>query len=200
MNIETTNPLQWPHSWARSSQRLSAKYGEHSIAKCVRELCNQLRLLGASNVVISSNLKARIDGLPIRDQRQPDDRGVAVYFRRKGRVQSFACDKWDKIEHNIWAIAQGISALRQLERTGMSEMLERAFLGFAALPAPEPILSWWQVLGVSENASFEEVRKAYLKLIKSAHPDVGGSKDKFEAVQRAYMEATAEKSGVMCGR
>jgi DnaJ-class molecular chaperone len=42
------------------------------------------------------------------------------------------------------------------------------------------------VLEISKGSSLEDVRKAYLKLSRKAHPDKGGSEEHFKAIQRAY--------------
>lgn len=43
-----------------------------------------------------------------------------------------------------------------------------------------------RVLEVSRDASFEEVRKKYLQLVKKMHPDKGGSREAFSTIQEAY--------------
>jgi len=122
--------------------------------------------------VLSSNLALRNDGLPYANQRQPSDPGAAVYFQRRGKSLVFACDRWDKVEHNLRAIAKTIEALRGIERWGSSDLMERAFNGFEALPAPE---QWWQVLGVGQGAGRDEISRAYRDKARAAHPDQGGS-------------------------
>ncbi|MBL8237297.1 MAG: hypothetical protein JNM66_07760 [Bryobacterales bacterium] len=77
---------------------------------------DEIRKLGGKQIVISSNLELRLDGLPRAAQRTPADQGVAVYFTLNGRSQCFPCDRWSTIEHNLWAIAKSIEALRGLER------------------------------------------------------------------------------------
>lgn len=52
-------------------------------------------------------------------------------------------------------------------------MLERAFRGFAALPAA----SWRAVLGVGPNASLEEAEQAFRDLVHVGHSDHGGTMD-----------------------
>ena len=45
---------------------------------------------------------------------------------------------------------------------------------------------YYQILGVSRNASSEEIRKAYHKLAHKFHPDKGGDEKKFKEINEAY--------------
>jgi curved DNA-binding protein len=44
----------------------------------------------------------------------------------------------------------------------------------------------WQILGVDRNATSDDVKKAYRKLAKDHHPDLGGDPDRFREIQQAY--------------
>jgi DnaJ family protein A protein 2 len=44
----------------------------------------------------------------------------------------------------------------------------------------------YERLGVSRGADGGEIRKAYLRISKTAHPDKGGSEEEFKRVQQAY--------------
>ncbi len=84
----------------------------------------------------------------------------------------FACDKWQDVYDNIYAIGKTIEALRGIERWGTGDMVEQAFTGFVALPAPK---SPHEILGVTAGASEEEIDAAYRQKAMAVHPDRGGS-------------------------
>lgn len=46
--------------------------------------------------------------------------------------------------------------------------------------------NYYDILGVGENATQEEIKKVYKKLAKEKHPDVGGNEDEFKKISVAY--------------
>jgi molecular chaperone DnaJ len=52
---------------------------------------------------------------------------------------------------------------------------------------------YYQVLGLNQNASQEEIKKAYKKLALIHHPDKGGSEDTFKRISEAYQILTNKK-------
>ena len=127
----------------------------------------------ARELTLSTNFELRSDGRPRRDRRRPLDQAVAFFFELDGEPHALACDRFDRIEDNIAAIAAHIEALRGQERWGVADM-KQAFAGHVALPAPE---QWWQVLGVVPNASPDEIDRAWRDKAKDAHPDREGGSD-----------------------
>src|SRR5258708_5057688 len=158
-------PLQWPMGWKRTQNPLDARF-KLGLHQAMRHLLSELDLLGAINVVVSSNLQVRRDGMPLADQREPKDSGVAVYFQLNGQDQCIPCDKWYYVRDNIRAVGLTVEALRGLERWGAKEMVNAAFRGFKALP--ETIImgehtarAWWEVLQVSQTADWDVIDAAY---------------------------------------
>lgn len=189
-------PLQWPPGWPRAKYTSYSKFGEFTFERMRMEVLRELGLLKATEIVISSNLRLRQDGFPYSDQRQPEDVGIAVYFKLNGEGQCIPCDKWHKVEDNLRAIVKTIEALRGIERWGAKEMVNAAFRGFKALPSstivtPYQSRLWYDVLEVQPNASAEVIKAAYRQKLLKHHPDHGGEVAAFNEVQKAYKEATS---------
>jgi hypothetical protein len=175
-------PLAWPIGRPRASSRDRSQF-KTTLGRAIADVSGEVRRLGGSALVISSNLELRRDGLPYADSRVPTDPAVAVYFTLKKKPMCFACDRWNRVEENMRAIALTIGALRGIERWGSGSMLEQAFSGFAALPAPEQP---WQVLGVKHDANPGDIERAYRGLAARFHPDKpDGDAEKMARINRA---------------
>lgn len=163
-------PLQWPANWPRARSRSHAPF-KVSPSQAKREMYEELQRLGARDVVVSADQPLNRDGTPTL-RRTWGDPGIAVYFKRKGRQVVLACDQYLLPHDNMRAIGKTVEAMRGIERWGASDMLDRAFTGFEALPAPE---QWWQVLGLTEGATSEQIDRAWRQKAREAHPDRGGT-------------------------
>jgi hypothetical protein len=168
-------PLDWPEGQPRAKYRQPSNFGKHNFGALCRRIMNELRLMGARHIVLSTNVGLRLDGLPYANQGNPSDPGVAVYFDRPHGRQwtsyAMACDKWDRIEHNLHAIGKTLDAMRGIERWGVTEFAERSFAGFqAALPAAGS--DWRSTLGVTKFDDLDTVHRRYRELAREAHPDL----------------------------
>lgn len=184
-------PLQWPTGRKRTDwHRREASAFKVTLGVARDELFAEIGRLGAYQVVVSSNVPLRQDGKPYASTPKLDDPGVAAYFNHKGRAMCFACDRWSKVEDNMRAIAKTIDALRGIARWGTGDMLEAAFTGFVALPAPDAKRDWWEVLGVQRNASADEARAAFRRLASEHHPDrPSGDAKRMAEVNEAWAKA-----------
>lgn len=183
--IRFENPLLWLKQQPRTIRPNRSQFGSHTVHKSANFLTGELERLGAKNCLISSNLKIRLDGNGFYSNQKVDDVGIVVYFDLKGKGKAMACDKWDRIEHNLWALYLSVSAIRGLERWGGSELLEGLFTGFKALPSPEDVTSK-EINYFQEVNNFEELRICYKKLAMKLHPDTGGDANEFQNMQRQY--------------
>lgn len=188
---QSAYPLAWPPGWPRTaSGRREASpfytvstgldrqyYGKRvrSMAESTDFVLAELDRCGGATIVISTNVELRQDGLPMSNRRVPDDPGAAVYFKLKGRRVALACDKWRRVEDNLHAIGKHIEAIRGQQRWGVGTV-EKAFAGYAALPAPGESGSavWYAVLGCAHDAPFDVAREAYREQAKRCHPDNNG--------------------------
>jgi len=210
MNSQQAFPLSWPLQWRRTDaarreaapffatvrgERSPSGYApiyrkERSMESAAKGIINEVRSLGGAALVISTNIELRQDGLPFSNRRPPADPGAAVYFTLRQKRIALACDKWRRVEDNLWAIAKHIEALRGQERWGVGSV-EQAFAGYTALPAPGESTgaTWYAVLGVAHDAPFEVARAAYLRKAKRCHPDNGGNHEAQVRLNLAWDQA-----------
>jgi len=195
MNDVDAYPLTWPIGWKRTDahRRKNSPY-KVSFARARDEVLHSLGLMGVRdyNVIISSNVPLRRDGVPLANMREPDDPGVAVYWSdHKQERRVIACDKWRTVRENVRAVGLALEAMRMLERTGSSEILNRAFTGFAALPASTEAQEDWRGVLKLNNVfvTADDVEERYRALAKEAHPDKGGDHDAMVRLNRAREDA-----------
>ncbi len=191
-------PLCWPDDVGRtpSGRRKNSspfKVTEH-VAR--QELIRSLRLLGASNVVLSTNLQPRRDGKPTLSVGEMADPGVVVYFDIFGHQSAIACDVYTKIGWNYRALGLAIDGMRAIGRSGASDIMKRAFSGFAALPARASESSWMDILGPPPGTvlTADWVNQRFKELAKRMHPDNGGSQQEFVRLTLARDSALSEAS------
>lgn len=210
-------PLAWPMGWKRTPEheRSRAKFGKKtfvdrgrnaegqqmgwhtkgqlSIGQGTERVLNVLDQMGYNkSVVISSNLALRNDGLPRSGQRGPDDPGVAVYWGKGGKARCIAVDRYDRVADNLAAIAATLEAMRAIERHGGAAILDRAFTGFTALPAPEQP---WQTLGLeTSRPTRQQIDDAHRRLASKHHPDKGGDANEMARINAARDELYRQSS------
>jgi hypothetical protein len=218
MSERTAYPLSWPDGWKRtqSSNRTRAPFNRKetrystnaqtgqrtqsqwtkdlSVADAVGRLISELRRMGIPdwNIIISTNVPLRLDGLPRSDE-EPADSGAAVYWKKndKQAMRCMAIDRYTRVADNLAAIAATLEAMRAIERHGGGTILERAFLGFAALPE-RATQHWREVLGIEGNATPKLVEDRFRTLAQVHHPDRGGDRNKFEEIVQARDAARLE--------
>lgn len=206
MSDRTSYPLCWPEGWPRvpMNERQDSRFihggrvngiyaysnrRRYSMDEASRLLIGELERLGADSMILSTNTKLKLNGLPYSNLSTPADSGAAVYFKLNKREVSLACGKWRRVECNIVAIARHIEALRGQERWGVGS-IEQAFRGYMALAGigQSSNENPWATLGVPINAGQEAVKEAFRALAKKFHTDNPhtGDRDRFERLKHAY--------------
>lgn len=183
-------PLDWPADYPRSDSQKKSKFTT-TLGKA-RDFVNaELKRLNATDAVISTNVPLKDNGDLRADwsRYKFDDTGVAVYFTRNDQQVVLCCDTYSKVWDNLHAIGRTIEALRQIDRDGVSDFLNRSFSGFKRLSEVTEALDCFQILGIHRGATLKDVRDAYRALSKKFHPDVGGSSQKFNQLYEAYLQA-----------
>lgn len=154
MTDYTAYPLTWPAGWPRQETRRDAPFHRRvsregqswsskeklSIEQARTDVRHELRLLGAQGVVISSNLRLRLDGEPMSGQSNPDDPGVCVYFTLRKKPRCLPCDKWRRAGDNLVAISKYVEAMRGQIRWGVGSV-DAMFAGFKALPGGDSLVT-----------------------------------------------------------
>ncbi len=201
----TNYPLCWPHHIKGRTPATERKYGSFgvkgpngyktnlTVSQSVRRVMDEIskftrvghpHVIDPHTVVISTNIRVRLDGLPKSGQKKPEDPGAAVYFDMHGEPCCFPCDTYITVQDNLAAIAAHFDAKRCMQRHGVGD-LRAEFSGYAALPSNVSV-EWWQVLQVDQDAPRSAVEKAFRKLRSTHHTDKGGNADQFQAVQDAW--------------
>lgn len=193
-------PLQWPAGWKRTGRafRTRAAFSSHgrrlSIADGRERVLLALDRMGIAtdDVVVSSMVPLRLDGMPRSNVSEPFDSGAAVYWIDGRERRCMAVDRYERVADNLAAIAATLDAMRAIERHGGAEILNRAFTGFAALPGVQRA-PWWQVLGLAGGPmTIHDAREAYRRLAAEHHPDRGGDAGRMAEVNAAWAAAQQE--------
>jgi hypothetical protein len=212
----TAYPLAWPTGykrrahheriWSKFSRRVQSSTSSYTRRESITVTDGVSRVMKAikgfsrvghcwradlADVVISTNLRTRLDGLPASNQREPEDPGVAVYFVLDGKPTAICADRYLKVAENLAAVAATIEALRDIERHGATEA-DRAFAGFMALPEKAAARTFYEVLGIPREQPLSQavIDAQWKEKAKTCHPDrPGGSHDAFTELNTARDQA-----------
>jgi len=189
---EQAYPLAWPDGWPRHKGERDSdtrfRGPTYQWNRVYRGIQEEIKRIGGTNIVVSTNQPLRQDGAPYAQERVIRDPGVAVYFVRDKRAMVMAQDRFWSIIGNMRSLTMAIEGLRQMERHGGAAMMERAFSGFVALTAPGK--QWWDVLECRPDASREVIEANFRRLARDRHPDRnGGSHEAMTALNEARASA-----------
>lgn len=168
----------WPHDSTPMNARRSRWTFKAPWSNTLDLVERELRLLGASNVVIGAGFREqdiRNDGWPRSGARSPEHPGIEISFDTKHGRLIYATDVCVWWEHNVRAVGLGLEALRAVDRHGISARGQQ-YAGFKQLASAtsEPSIQRGREL-IAEHGS---VRSA----LRVTHPDLGGDVADFKAI------------------
>lgn len=182
--VQISSQLMWPTKRPRTplEQRKVGLFGKRSghgatytltINDALERLdVHAFRIEGLRDPILTINAEEhQLDWL--WNQFRESDTAAALYFHLEDRPVCLPCDTYLTIADNIAAIAAHIEATRSIARYGVASVSEM-FRNFVALQAPNST-PWWTVLQIDRTATIDEVNAAYRRLVKTRHPDHGGS-------------------------
>ena len=171
----TAYPLAWPNGRPRKTSHKAGQFRSGnsplSLADAVRRVESEAAKIGATWLLISTNIQPTLSGRPDVNVR---DVGVCVYFTLRGEQFAMACDTYSAVAQNLAAIAAHLDAVRAQERYGVATTAE-SLRAFSALPPPvaEPSKPHWtEVFGIMRTvATKESVNAMWRVKIKAAGQD-----------------------------
>ncbi len=177
MNARFVPIETWPGAKRSPSARKSSPF-RGSWQNTLNTLDRELLHLWAKDVLIQGYFRAediRLDGWP-RSGASPREPGVIVSFGTKNGDLSFPCDTYSKWHDNLRAIALGLTALRAVERDGVTRRNEQ-YRGWAKLPpAParmsrEDALTFFGLHAHCQSVNVGNFKSAYRAAARRLHPD-----------------------------
>lgn len=180
-NRTPANQREWP--------RFRAGWND-TLRLLEREL-GHLGVHAATTVVLEAGYREgdlRLDGLPRRDARKPDDPAAIVSFESRYGPLRYGCDTYTKFEANMRGIALALEALRAVDRYGVTKRGEQ-YQGWKALPpaaetltsrAAEDLIR--KFAGTTDGTDLRDVAR---RAARRVHPDAGGTREQWDRLQRA---------------
>lgn len=188
----TPFPLAWPETIPRWKNARQTGQFKTTLSGAMSNVQDSLRRFGndsgkaVSDVVISSNVTL--------GRNNPEDPGVAIWFKWDGLSVCIPVDRYSKVEANLQAIHHVIEARRTELRHGTLALVRATFAGFVALPSPTAKRPWREVMGFPSNQTpnREAIEKRYREQAPHRHPDRGGSEREMAELNVARDEALRE--------
>jgi hypothetical protein len=197
--IWTTRPIgTYPVPETSPRDRRSSPF-RTTFSAAMGLLERELGKIGARAAVLEIDVQPwdlRQDGR-LRANARPQGPRVVVSAETTHGPMQWPCDTFRHFEANVYAIALTLEKLRAIDRYGVTTHGEQ-YTGWIAIPAAtggtDPVDEAWALLVTTAECDgplpvHERTREAavklFLKAVRVAHPDAGGTADQFDAIVRA---------------
>jgi hypothetical protein len=159
-----------------------------TIYDAVRYIEQELEALDATKCEIYSNYEALKDDR--RRTKHGRSEGASLAFTYRGREAWLACDCWDTVQHNLYAIHLALQQFRKLDEWGIAttEFILRAFsTGVVSNHASQSsdVTDWMSQLGLGPTATLQDANAVYRQRAKQC----SGDDDALRALNMAIADA-----------
>jgi hypothetical protein len=193
-------PSAWPGRKRPAGWRPKAsKFKGHNWSRIEKEFLEEIARINGRDVTVALDIRNpghfRQDG-GLRSDARPVTSAIVVSFTRPdGKRLVFPCDAYAFWQDNVWAVRLSLEALRSVDRHGVTAG-DQQYEGFAALPPAggSSALTVERAREIlAELSGFEPEAllfpsvfvSAVQKARAKAHPDAGGSTEKFQQLEQA---------------
>lgn len=191
-------PLRMPPNWrmtpSNQRQHSTSFPPTLSIDDALRMLEDELNSLGIRDVGVFTNTQGLNN--PRLRKSEGQNSGVTLQFGRSGQVAWMACDKWQYLEHNIYALHLAVRAIRNLEQWGIipaPQLLQSLFPetrphAQAASPTTSTetsVPAWMHALGLGTSAQLEDAIAVYRRRAKAVSHDEHALLELNQAMEQA---------------
>lgn len=183
--------IDWPVGFERTpaGERTRNNRFEKTLRQSIDDLVADLERVGVDDWRLDTGAQHQKQNprYPYANA-SPDDPGAVVRWSMDGEQYAVACDAYSRLRDNIRSMFLYVREKRKMEdrpvETGESEFANaRLPSGDGDIVAADPPAH--KVLGVSQDASEDEIKQAYRERVKETHADQGGDSEAFKRVQRA---------------
>lgn len=187
MDVRFHTLNEWPAKATSVNARKSPYQFKADFNTTLADLETELSALGARDIVIqvaADPADIRMDGW-LRANARVGHPGVILSFESRHGPLRYLTDRYELWQHNLRAIALGLRALRAVDRYGITERGEQ-YTGWKALPQTSSTAEPLDLLRrEADVVGPADPKSLYRKALHAAHPDHGGSAERFAAVQEA---------------
>lgn len=204
--------LRWPANWPRAPKHEDARFsGDITITRAAIALqweIEHTKGYKPGTIVITCGNGTAYEPTARDLANGHPGYAAAVYFTTHAPLV-LACDKWRSVAHNLWALAKHIEVMRSMERWGVGTG-KIAWGGYGQLPPsdradpnarpPTPTETHrrpWRIVlgfGLTSHPTNDDIRERHRNLVRTAHPDAGGSHDAMAEINNARDEALEERA------
>ena len=102
--------------------------------------------------------------------------GACLKLKCHGQPYALACDRWQQVEHNIYALHLALRQMRNIERWGVGSLpallhgfgANVVFSSAEAAPSHLPLQPWMEALGLGATATLDDAIAVYHRRAKAA--------------------------------